>query len=803
MVRGVLKLATAVSALALMAVLALGVASPGLAFAAGRPVVTKVSPGYGPIVGGNTVTIRGKHFRAHGHSVVTRVTFAGRAAKKLVVHSATRLTVRAPQGTGTAAVRVTTTAGTSARVPADRYSYGAPKPKVTGLSPTAGPKLGGTAVTITGSRFTGVTAVSFGEHPAASFSFKSDTTIQATTPLGTGTHIDVTVTTLAGTSVTSAADQFSYYASPVVKGISPAVGPAVGGTKVTITGSVLFAATKVRFGAISVPVTKRISNNQIVATAPAGTGKVEVTVTTPGGTSATSPGDRYTYAVPAAANSVVNQSGTVGTLVGAAPSVIVTDGQGHGVAGVSVIFVVAPGGGSVTAPTVTTDASGVASVGWTLGTAVGPNTLTATAAGIGGSPVTFSATGVAGPAMKIAAKSGNGQSATVGTAVSIAPSVVVTDGYGNPDSGVSVAFAASGDGTVSPLEVTTDAFGIATVDSWTLGTSVGSNTLKATAAGLTGSPVTFSATGTVGAAKNIDANSVLTQSASVGTAVGTPPSVVVTDAHGNPVAGVSVGFAVASGGGSVTAPTVTTNSSGVASVGWTLGTTAGSNALTATAAGLTGSPVTFSATGTVGAAKNIDANSVLTQSAAVGTSVGTPPSVVVTDAHGNPVSGVSVAFVASGDGTVSPLEVTTDAFGIATVDSWTLGTTAGSNALTATAAGLTGSPVTFSATGTVGLATTIAANVGDDQSAPAGMAVSIAPSVIVTDTYGNPVAGVSITFAASGDGTATPAEVTTDVSGIAAVDSWTLDSTPGSNTLTATSDGLDGSPATFTATGVT
>ena len=62
------------------------------------------------------------------------------------------------------------------------------------------------------------------------------------------------------------------------------------------------------------------------------------------------------------------------------------------------------------------------------------------------------------------------------------------------------------------------------------------------------------------------------QSATVNAAVTTAPSVLVTDAHGNPVQGVSVTFAVASGGGSVTGATATTGADGVATVGpWTLG----------------------------------------------------------------------------------------------------------------------------------------------------------------------------------------------------------------------------------------
>ncbi|WP_446744587.1 IPT/TIG domain-containing protein [Silvibacterium acidisoli] len=86
-------------------------------------------------------------------------------------------------------------------------------------------------------------------------------------------------------------------AAPTVTGIGPATGPTAGGTVVTIVGTNFTGATAVNFG--TVPATSFVVNSagNITATSPAeGTGTVNITVVTPGGTSATSNADLYTYA---------------------------------------------------------------------------------------------------------------------------------------------------------------------------------------------------------------------------------------------------------------------------------------------------------------------------------------------------------------------------------------------------------------------------------------------------------------------------------------------------------------------------
>ena len=91
-----------------------------------------------------------------------------------------------------------------------RVNINGAAPAVTDISPSAGPRAGGTVVTINGSNFTGVTAVRFGSTNASSFIPVSATQISATSPAGTAGTVDVTVITPGGTSAIGPGDRFAY-----------------------------------------------------------------------------------------------------------------------------------------------------------------------------------------------------------------------------------------------------------------------------------------------------------------------------------------------------------------------------------------------------------------------------------------------------------------------------------------------------------------------------------------------------------------------------------------------------------------
>src|SRR5438105_873342 len=104
-------------------------------------------------------------------------------------------------------------------------------PQITGVQPRYGPDAGGNAVTISGTHFTGATAVTFGTTAASSFQVLGDGSISAVSPAGTGT-VDIRVTTPGGTSPIVAADAFSYL--PAVS-VLPAMSNGAYGGYVTVT----------------------------------------------------------------------------------------------------------------------------------------------------------------------------------------------------------------------------------------------------------------------------------------------------------------------------------------------------------------------------------------------------------------------------------------------------------------------------------------------------------------------------------------------------------------------------------------
>jgi alpha-tubulin suppressor-like RCC1 family protein len=279
-----------------------------------------------------------------------------------------------------------------------------------------------------------------------------------------------------------------------------------------------------------------------------------------------------------------SSTAAAGVALSPQPVIQISDATGSPVAsrGVLITATIASGGGALSGTTaLRTDNDGRAVfLDLAITGAVGPRTLRFSASGL----ASATSPDIAlehGPPNSIVIATGSNQTVPAGTQVPVLPTVRVLDGSGNPVPGVEVAFSVTDGGgmIVGPSQIT-DAAGQAAVGGWTLGTGIGLNVLSATVTGLTNGMVAFHATGVIGPPASITILEGDLQSATIGSAVDTPPAVKVTDAFDNPIAGVAVAFVVTAGGGTLTTSSPVTDATGTARIGaWRLGLTPGVNGL--------------------------------------------------------------------------------------------------------------------------------------------------------------------------------------------------------------------------------
>ena len=106
--------------------------------------------------------------------------------------------------------------------------------------------------------------------------------------------------------------------TPTVTHVSPAAGAAGGGTLVNITGENLAGASEVDFGSTSATHFEVDSETSITAVAPAGAGTLDVTVTTPEGTTAPTPADDFGYYAEVSTFTTGLGGGVLGQMIGGA-----------------------------------------------------------------------------------------------------------------------------------------------------------------------------------------------------------------------------------------------------------------------------------------------------------------------------------------------------------------------------------------------------------------------------------------------------------------------------------------------------
>jgi hypothetical protein len=208
-----------------------------------------------------------------------------------------------------------------------------PASEITAISPDHGPRGGGNTVVITGTNFTGATAVWFGGREAESFTVITDSQITAVAPAITGpgegrTLVEIVVVGPGGESDrTNPAAKYGY--TPVLYEIDPNYGPAAGGTAVTLFGYGLEEATEVDFGHAPAQSFTVNPDGSVTAISPPiapGETIVPITATTPEGTTESfsrqeiEPANFFTYGPtvtgvtpsegPAAGGTVVTIHGT-------------------------------------------------------------------------------------------------------------------------------------------------------------------------------------------------------------------------------------------------------------------------------------------------------------------------------------------------------------------------------------------------------------------------------------------------------------------------------------------------------------
>ena len=505
------------------------------------------------------------------------------------------------------------------------------------------------------------------------------------------------------------------------------------------------------------------------------------------------------------AASATTQTADAGTLVVEAPRARVVDQSGNGIVGFPITFVASAGSTITPSGNLTTLAGGVAGpASWVLNPVAGANSVTASAGGLAGSPLTFSATGRVGAASALVKVSGDNVTGLVNSVLGTPHVAKVTDAFGNGVTGVSIAWGVTGGGSVNPTASVTDQNGGAQTVRTTPAAPVAATT-TATAT-IAGTPRTVSFAVTV-----VNAGPALivkvtgdAQSAVAGATLPTALQVRVTNGLGNPEPNAVVTFTTPNGGSFPGGVAVSTDANGLASTTWKLGVLAGAQTAQAAVGGPT--PVVFSATATAGPISASLSTVAVNPTTITAGGSGSTVTVTARDAGGNPISGLAVVLGVIGAATTTPIGPTN---GSGQATSTLTATVAGTKVVSATVGG-TLLAQTATVTVVASTPTQIAALVTTGPSVRFGQAVSPAPSIQVRDQFNNGVPGVTVTFGiTSGQSTVAPASTVTDPTGTATVSSWVIAALftgPNPNNIknrlvaTASGVGIVGNPITFVGT---
>ena len=192
----------------------------------------------------------------------------------------------------------------------------ATNPTITSITPSQGPALGGTAVTITGADFLPGVVVFIGGFPASGVTRVSATQITLITPAasntsGGGANVVIQNPDGGGTSMASGFFYTAFESPLTLTSVEPAIGPNSGGTNVTIVGTGFSSAVQVYFGDVPAASVNPLGSSAIFARTPANvTGPVTVTVINPDGTK-TGKANGFTYQGGVIVNNTTPSAGAV------------------------------------------------------------------------------------------------------------------------------------------------------------------------------------------------------------------------------------------------------------------------------------------------------------------------------------------------------------------------------------------------------------------------------------------------------------------------------------------------------------
>ena len=235
-----------------------------------EPTITSISPTEGLAIGGTPITITGTLFTAN-----TQINIDVNPVNNFVLVDSNTITATTPYPSSTGQVGIELYDGSAYAYLPNAFTY--QLPQITSITPSSGSLAGGTDITINGAWFSNDTTVQIDVFDVTNLAVVDVNRLTATTPPGSAEG-PTTVTVSVGSGLAETYGTFTYLA-PSISSISPNLGSEIGGTAVTITGANFASPATLEFDVNPATSVTVVDENTITVISPAGSGTVDVTVT--------------------------------------------------------------------------------------------------------------------------------------------------------------------------------------------------------------------------------------------------------------------------------------------------------------------------------------------------------------------------------------------------------------------------------------------------------------------------------------------------------------------------------------------